>query len=118
MNVANSGYIHSIHVHGYKDLGLGLHSTIHIESNRGILKYELKSLYTTIRYHNFLYCLRESEFNHKYRNLSNEKIEKFFESYNLIKECEYDVDSLISDDFLNNEDLNNNFDDDDDSIDN
>jgi len=119
LNAANSGYIHSIHVHGHNDFGLGFDSTSHVESVWGILKHELKSLNTTIRYHIFLFFLRESEFKHKYRTLSNEKkIEKFCECYNLIKDSGCDVDSLKSDDFLNNEDLNNYFDDDDDSSNN
>ena len=85
----------------------------------GILKHELKSLYTTIRYHNFSYFLREIEFKYKYRALSNEKkIEKFFECFNLIKDSGCDIDSLRSEDFLNNEDLNIYFDEEDDSSDN
>ena len=86
LNDVNSGYIHSIHVHGQNDFGFGLDSTSHVESIWGILKHELKSLYTTIRYHNFLYFLREIKFKYKYRALSNEKkIEKFFDCFYLIK---------------------------------
>ena len=75
------------------------------------MKNDLKSLYTTIRYHNFLYFLTEIEFKYKFRTLSNEKkIEKFFECFNLIKGSGRDIDFLKSEDFLNNEDLNIYFD--------
>ncbi len=71
------------------------------------MKNEFKSLYTTIRYHNFLYFLCEIEFKYKFRTLSDEKkIEKFFEFFNLIKDSGCDIDFLKSEDFLNNEDLN------------
>ena len=99
-----------MHVHGQRDFGFGFDSTSHVEDVWGILKQELKNLYVKIRFHNFLYYLWESEFKYKYRNLSNEKkLEQFFAYYNLIKDSDYDFDSLKSDDFLNNEDLNINF---------
>ena len=46
------------------------------------------------------------------------KIEKFFECFNLIKGSGCDIDFLKSEDFLNNEDLNIYFNEDDDSNDN
>ena len=112
-----SGYRHSIHIHGRNDFGIGLDSTSHIESIWGNLKQEIKRVYITIRSNNFLYFLRESEFKYKYNKLKDyEKLEKFFEIYSLLIESEVEFDLLKSDIFLNNDDLNNYFGDEDENI--
>ena len=114
LNDPHSGYRHSVHVYGRNDFGFGLDSTNHIESIWGILKLELKRVYTTIRSKNFLYFLCESEFKYKNKTLSNEeKLEKFFEIYCLLIDSEVEFDLLKSDDFLNNDDLNLYFDEED-----
>ena len=49
LNEPLSDYSHSVHIHGRNDFGFGLDSTSHIESILGILKQEIKGVYTTIR---------------------------------------------------------------------
>ena len=57
-----------------------------------------------------MYFLKEAEFKVKNNHLTNnQKIEKFFEFYNLLHDSECDLDSLESPIFINNYELNSYF---------
>lgn len=105
INNEDSGYSRIGHVHDLHDFGYGIESTSHVESIWSQLKQEIKSIYYIIPMHNFLYYLKECEWRIKTKVLSNEqKIEDFFEMYNLIKTV--GSEDLKDEDFLNNDNLN------------
>ena len=71
------------------DFGQGKESTFHVESLWGLLKAKLKECYHSVPVNIFMLLVKEQEFYIKYNNLSfEEKINKFFDVYNLSKEVE------------------------------
>ena len=95
-----TGYSRDIHIHGGGDFDLGVNSTSHIESIWSQMKAILKHIYYIIPHQNFILFLRETEWRLTNRNKRiNEKINEFFENWNLI----YDMTdgSFTSDYYLN-----------------
>ena len=85
----NSGYIRHKHIHGNGDFGLGQESTSYVESLWGLLKAKLKECYHSVPANIFMLFVKEQEFKIKYNNLSfEERIDKFFEAFNLSEEVE------------------------------
>ena len=113
MDQANSGYRRFPHIHGQNDFGHGVESTSHIESIWGQLKDVISSIYKSIPCINFLYFVREAEWRIKKKNLSyEEKLDDFFEMYNTVMGI--DEEFIYDSDFLNNDDINNLFNENDD----
>lgn len=83
MDLPNSGYLRSKHIHGGGDFGYGRDSTSHIESIWAQIKAKLKETYHSIPSKSFLSFVREIEYKLKTRHLNiEEKIKNFFECFN------------------------------------
>ena len=93
-------YNHEVHIHGLQgNFGLGEHSTSHIEGLWGILKGNIRKVYTKIPSKNFILFLCEAEMRYIMRDLTNkekeQKILEIFEYlYNTVNFELYDLDEL------------------------
>ena len=93
-------YKHEVHIHGHQgNFGFGEHSTSHIEGVWGILKDNIRKVYTKIPTKNFILFLREAEMRYIMRDLTNKEKEKkileiFEYLYNTINFELYDLDEL------------------------
>ena len=83
LDMPNSGYLRSRHVHGGGDFGYGRDSTSHMEYIFAQLQAKLKETYHSIPSKSFLSFVREIDFKIKTRNLNIEdKLINFFECFN------------------------------------
>ena len=89
----NQDFNRIIHIQGHHDFGHGDESTSHIESVWGDLKRLLSKAYTVIKSENFIYFLKECEWQKKFGHLNfSEKIANIQFILNHIAETvEFDI---------------------------
>ena len=79
LDLPENGYTHEIFIHGPNgNFGFGVHCTSQIESVWSTLQSYIKRIYNIIPDGNYILFLREAEMRYRFRNKSNDEIEKKF----------------------------------------